>query len=579
MNTLNNSVIICDTPKKLPKKKVSLGTRKEQKGVKKTFYESPLKHIQLSKRWKQIQAQRKLMKDAKQIINNKKNSSLLIKEASFQDSIIILSDNESESSNQNDQSNCTKKRKRTKTQEILVQDDQNSQCSHDSNKSMCQSETEIEKCPKRRKKNSVLSDPNATCLLLSDTEDSEIVSVDLDNENIAPASGSLNQSSDDIVVVWSSKKSSPLSTNYSGGEKPLTEEENKIFMVDCCPNPENLSLLECNQESTSNECEENTEVKKDKGTEDNEDTSDEEQDPKYLPFSKKGLRLPKAHNISKTLKIKRPKRKSAFLQYRRMMARFSNKRIPVTCTQTASKLVGDEPFQIITGVKVTKFQPPRFEQPRFEPPRFELSNFEPPRVEPPRIEPPRVEPSTDELFGLNPSRVEPASSNSSEKLRDESASSNSSKKLREIIIDGNNVAMAYKNNRMFCEEGIMLVMDYFQRRGHDVKVFIPQYRRSRTNLSLEKLYKEGVVIFTPSRKIGGRSIVPYDDRFILEYATVSGGIVISSDQYRDLYREKPEWRDTIENRLLAPTFVGNYVMFPEDPLGRNGPNLDEFLRH
>lgn len=124
------------------------------------------------------------MKEAKKIINKKKNSSLLIKDASFQDSIIILSDNESESSNQKDQSNRAKKRKRTKTQEILIQDDQNSQCSHNSNKSLCQSETEIEKCPKRRKKNSVSSNPNATCLLLSDTEDSEIVSVDLDNENI-----------------------------------------------------------------------------------------------------------------------------------------------------------------------------------------------------------------------------------------------------------------------------------------------------------------------------------------------------------------------------------------------------------
>lgn len=68
-------------------------------------------------------------------------------------------------------------------------------------------------------------------------------------------------------------------------------------------------------------------------------------------------------------------------------------------------------------------------------------------------------------------------------------------------------------------------------------------------------------------------------RFILEYATMCGGIVVSLDQYRDLYNEKPEWRETIEKRLLTPTFVGNYVMFPEDPLGRNGPKLQEFLRY
>lgn len=67
-------------------------------------------------------------------------------------------------------------------------------------------------------------------------------------------------------------------------------------------------------------------------------------------------------------------------------------------------------------------------------------------------------------------------------------------------------------------------------------------------------------------------------RYILEYATACEGIVISTDQFRDWFKEKPEWRDTILNRLLTPTFVGDYVMFPEDPLGRFGPNLEIFLR-
>lgn len=60
---------------------------------------------------------------------------------------------------------------------------------------------------------------------------------------------------------------------------------------------------------------------------------------------------------------------------------------------------------------------------------------------------------------------------------------------------------------------------------------------------------------------------------------MSDGIVVSQDQYRDLYEEKPVWRKVIEERLLVPTFVGKCVMFPEDPLGRRGPRLDQFLRH
>ncbi|XP_025159890.1 NEDD4-binding protein 1 isoform X2 [Harpegnathos saltator] len=151
--------------------------------------------------------------------------------------------------------------------------------------------------------------------------------------------------------------------------------------------------------------------------------------------------------------------------------------------------------------------------------------------------------------------------------------------LREIVIDGCNVAMAHTNGREFSEKGIKLMVDYFESRGHIVKVFLPQHVRRRRYQLLEEMYTDGIVVFTPSRNIEGKRITPYDDRFILEYATKCGGIVISSDQYRDLYREKPEWRDTILNRLLTPTFVGDIIMFPEDPMGRGGPNLHTFLRH
>ncbi|CAD6206044.1 GSCOCG00010008001-RA-CDS [Cotesia congregata] len=153
-------------------------------------------------------------------------------------------------------------------------------------------------------------------------------------------------------------------------------------------------------------------------------------------------------------------------------------------------------------------------------------------------------------------------------------------KLREIIVDGLNVAFGYSLGRkIFEKNGLQLVLDYFQDRGHKVKIFLPQNQRNRYRGFLEQWYREGLVIFTPSRNIGGKKIVPYDDRFILDYATKCKGIVVSSDQYRDLWHEKPEWRETIEKRLLAPTFAGEYVMFPEDPLGRGGPSLNEFLKH
>ncbi|XP_051154693.1 probable ribonuclease ZC3H12C [Leptopilina boulardi] len=152
-------------------------------------------------------------------------------------------------------------------------------------------------------------------------------------------------------------------------------------------------------------------------------------------------------------------------------------------------------------------------------------------------------------------------------------------KLREIIIDGPNVAKAYTRGKFFSETGLKIVIDFFVNKGHKVVAFIPQHVRSRNRNLLEDLNRQGYVVFTPSRKAGSKVITPYDDRYILEYATKCNGIIISNDQFKDLYQEKPEWRETIENQILPPTFVGDHLMFPDDPLGRNGPKLDTFLRH
>lgn len=57
-----------------------------------------------------------------------------------------------------------------------------------------------------------------------------------------------------------------------------------------------------------------------------------------------------------------------------------------------------------------------------------------------------------------------------------------------------------------------MLIDYFTKKGHVVKVFVPQYRRSFNFPLLEKWNKEGIVVFTPSRKVGNKNFTPYDDR-------------------------------------------------------------------
>uniref|UniRef100_A0A667YAD7 RNase NYN domain-containing protein n=1 Tax=Myripristis murdjan TaxID=586833 RepID=A0A667YAD7_9TELE len=65
---------------------------------------------------------------------------------------------------------------------------------------------------------------------------------------------------------------------------------------------------------------------------------------------------------------------------------------------------------------------------------------------------------------------------------------------------------------------------------------------------------------------------------IIKLAFDSDGIVVSNDNYRDLQTENPLWKKFIEERLLMYTFANNKFMPPDDPLGRNGPTIDDFLR-
>ncbi|XP_022115483.2 uncharacterized protein LOC110993487 isoform X2 [Pieris rapae] len=155
--------------------------------------------------------------------------------------------------------------------------------------------------------------------------------------------------------------------------------------------------------------------------------------------------------------------------------------------------------------------------------------------------------------------------------------------LRMIVIDGSNVALQHTKGRVFSVQGLKICIEYFIRRGHIVKSFVPQFRckygKSTDGRLLDQMERQGYVVYTPSREIQGRMITSYDDRYIVQCAAEFDGVIVSTDNYRDLLSENPRWRYIIENRLLQFTWVDDMIMFPKDPLGRNGPTLEQFLRH
>lgn len=156
--------------------------------------------------------------------------------------------------------------------------------------------------------------------------------------------------------------------------------------------------------------------------------------------------------------------------------------------------------------------------------------------------------------------------------------------LRHIVIDGSNVAMVHGLQHHFSSRGIAIAVQYFWDRGHrDITVFVPQWRFSkdskvRESHFLQKLYSLSLLSLTPSRVMDGKRISSYDDRFMVKLAEETDGIIVSNDQFRDLAEESDKWMAIIRERLLPFTFVGNLFMVPDDPLGRNGPTLDEFLK-
>ncbi|KAL6118360.1 khnyn [Pungitius sinensis] len=156
--------------------------------------------------------------------------------------------------------------------------------------------------------------------------------------------------------------------------------------------------------------------------------------------------------------------------------------------------------------------------------------------------------------------------------------------VRAIIIDGSNVAMSHGLGHFFSCRGIALAVQHFWDRGHrHIIALLPQWRQKSNPKIKEQHYLTalqnlGLLAYTPSREVQGKMISSYDDRFMLQHAQKTDGVIVTNDNLRDLSDESPVWRDIIKKRLLQYTFVGDHFMVPDDPLGRGGPHLDDFLR-
>ncbi|XP_041661983.1 probable ribonuclease ZC3H12D [Cheilinus undulatus] len=159
--------------------------------------------------------------------------------------------------------------------------------------------------------------------------------------------------------------------------------------------------------------------------------------------------------------------------------------------------------------------------------------------------------------------------------------------FRPVVIDGSNVAMSHGDKKVFSCQGLQLAVNWFWNKGlRDITVFVPLWRKEQPRPEapitdqhiLHELERRKILVYTPSRCVNGKRVVCYDDRYIVKLAVDSDGIIVSNDNYRDLQMESPQWKKFIEERLLMYTFANDKFMPPDDPLGRSGPTIDDFLR-
>lgn len=54
---------------------------------------------------------------------------------------------------------------------------------------------------------------------------------------------------------------------------------------------------------------------------------------------------------------------------------------------------------------------------------------------------------------------------------------------------------------------------------------------------METLKRDGKIVLTPCKKLTGKSVSSYDDRFIIDLAIGFDAAIISNDNYRDLAQE------------------------------------------
>ena len=148
-----------------------------------------------------------------------------------------------------------------------------------------------------------------------------------------------------------------------------------------------------------------------------------------------------------------------------------------------------------------------------------------------------------------------------------------------IVMDAENIAMNHGRNLFFSVKGIEIVRDFYEKQGHIVVGFVPEYCLDNRNWSsrwavikkkldagekpldsdrytstpddmetMIRLQREGVITASPGRD--------YSDSYTIEYAKSKNGIIITNDRYNDAKMQITD----LEKRKITERWFRNHVI-------------------
>merc|ERR1712200_337831 len=122
----------------------------------------------------------------------------------------------------------------------------------------------------------------------------------------------------------------------------------------------------------------------------------------------------------------------------------------------------------------------------------------------------------------------------------------------------------------FSLRGVTICVEYFQKMGHEVVVFLPRgaysYAQQADKETMDTMEISKILVYAPPKS--------YDDLFSIKYAAARKGIVVSNDRFLDVKsRNIPAYTEQIEKRKLGFSWHEDTFMVPDDPLGKDGPSL------